>query len=124
MKNINFVLAHMYHLKYFIPLVIEGNKRGIKSTFYNFYNEGEYKKVMVEEKNNALYVGHTYLHYEYLEGLADKFGFDFKVVNNSNELEGVTFLGEKRGLNHVEKNNKTYKVVLTVLLDFMYIGKK
>jgi len=40
MKHINFVLAHMYHLKYFIPLILEANKMGITSNMYTFH-QGE-----------------------------------------------------------------------------------
>ena len=32
----NFVLSEMSFLKYFMPLIIEGNKRNIKSHFYIF----------------------------------------------------------------------------------------
>ena len=119
----------MYHLKYFIPLVIEASKRGIKSTFYNFHVDSEYQKVIVDDKNNPSYNSHPYRHYDHIRELGDKFGFEFKVVKSGFNMEGITFLGEKRGLNHIENNDKTYKVVLTVLLDFTpewydgYIGK-
>ena len=33
MKDLNFLLREMTHLRYYIPIVIEGNKRGLKSKF-------------------------------------------------------------------------------------------
>ena len=30
----NFLLMEMTHLRYWMPLVIEGNRRGIQSTFF------------------------------------------------------------------------------------------
>ena len=37
----NFILTEMTFLRYFMPLIIGGNKRNIKSTVY-YHNSGKY----------------------------------------------------------------------------------
>jgi len=112
MQIINFVLAHMYHVQYFIPLIMEANKRGIKSKVFTFYIEADWEK----GKNSSV---HPYRYIDYIKEIAKKYDFDFNLCNDANEIEGLTFFGEKRGLSNIlTSNKKTHKVILTRLIDF------
>ena len=57
----NFVLGHMYHLKYFMPLIIEGNKRGVKSNIFTFLADKDF------ERGSKSYA-HPYRYIDYLKG--------------------------------------------------------
>ena len=62
-NEINFLISEMTFLRLFMPLVIEGNRRGIKSNFFYFGASGKYncvsnprnKPILIEilEKHNA-----------------------------------------------------------------------
>lgn len=117
MQNINFVLAHMYHLKYFIPLAIEANNRGIKSKFYTFFEKKE------DLDNLKLSHNSPYKHLIEINELGREYGFDFELRNSKdNNISGLTFFGERRGLSHFLNNQKINKVVLTCLRDFVEKG--
>ena len=78
--NLNFVLMEMTHLRYWMPLVIEGNKRGLKSSFYVGYlvNTGcpsRYQKSLYEA--------------------IDKYNIDLKSVDGLENAKGILFSSEK-----------------------------
>ena len=104
----------MYHLKYFIPLVIEANKHNIQSNFYAFYkNDSELQ--LGKTINN-----HPFKHVEDIEKLSKEYEFNFELRQvKHNDLKGVTFFGERRGVSHFINNKDVYKVVLVCLRDYV-----
>jgi len=96
----NFLLTQMLQLRYFMPLIIEGNKRGIKSTLW-------YSNV---KKDYADPFGHL----AYLKALAEEFGFN---LSKSASWKGLTFLPDGRWARGMLPE-PTYKVVLTQIADF------
>ena len=110
----NFVFAHMTHLKYFMPLVIEGNKRGIRSKFYTFCkNDKEFEK----HKNSDY---HPYKHIEDIKKFSAEYDFDFELCRDDKNIKGLTFCGERRGIFNISKGNRdVYRVVLVCLKDFV-----
>ena len=78
---INFVLAEMTFLRYFIPLTIEAGKRGIKSKYF-LKASGKYNCPWGGENNSEL------------KSLSSKFNFE---IHNFSEIpkEGVFFLTRK-----------------------------
>ena len=103
--TLNFLLREMTHLRYFIPIVKEGNARGIKSNFClvpsNKYNcptkHGGNCKQIMEEYNIDMFTG------------------------DANDIEGFWFVNESSGLDitkEVAKAGKSSIVVTTYQTDF------
>ena len=46
----NFVLHEMTFLRYFIPLIIEGNRRGVKSKMYVYWTSNKYSSTIKNQK--------------------------------------------------------------------------
>ena len=109
--HINFVMAHMYHVKYFMPLIIAARKRNIEPRVFTFYRKAEWEKGL---KSYA----HPYRSMDYLKDLAKQYDFEYKLCDNDKDIEGLTFFGEKRGLSNVSPRKDIHKVVLTCLRDF------
>jgi len=100
----NFLLMEMTHLRYWMPLVIEGNKRGIQSVFYiapsHKYNcPHKYESVLAQ-----LVIHHNVL---------------FKDIADVKSAKGLLFSNEKTGVNFVAKAKDTKKVVCTYQTDFI-----
>ena len=97
----NFCLTEMTYLKYFIPLVIEGNRRGIKSNFYvgtnqKYTNPGKYKKEIIDiSKQYEITI------------------FDIKEACNA---KGITFFIEGSGIDFFSKD--IFKISITALTDY------
>lgn len=108
------VLAHMYHLKYFIPLVLEAKKNGIVTNMYTFHSG------VASISKSKGFKNHPYNYIEHIGGLGRQYGFNFEFchVDDSEKVEGLTFFVEKRGLSNLENNKNISKVVLVCLLDF------
>lgn len=105
----NFILSEMTFLRYFIPLIIAGNKMGIKSTIY-YYPSNKYNCPI---KN-----------FTHLESLSKNYKFNLK-RKDCKKLTGTTFLIEGVGANEVEADKK---ISLTYMSDFQisyqnYINK-
>jgi len=113
-SHINYILSNMYYLKYFIPLIVEGNRRGIEARMFTFYRQEEFDKFKDAKR-------HPYANVEFLKNMAKKFNFKFDLCNNDKDIEGLTFLVEKRGLSNFSSSN-SYKVVLTCMLEFVANG--
>jgi len=90
----------MLQLRYFMPLIIEGNKRGIKSTVWYSSVKNDYANPFNHLKN--------------LGWLSEKFGFN---LSKSVSWKGLTFLPDGRWARG-QLPAHTYKVVLTQLQDF------
>ncbi len=102
--RLNFVLMEMTHLRYWIPLVREGIKRGIKSTFYigasGKYNcPFKYSKVLYE--------------------LTEKYDITFVPIEQLKEAKGLLFSSENTGINLVREAKDCKKVVSTYQTDFI-----
>lgn len=105
MKQFNFLLREMTHLRYYIPIVKEGNRRGVKSNFCmvpsNKYNcptkHGGNCKQIMREYNIDVFDGTT------------------------EDVEGFWFVNESSGLDitkEVSKAGKAKIVVTTYQTDF------
>ncbi len=101
----NFALMEMTALRYFMPLVIEGNKRNIVSTFF----------VGRSNKYNC-----PFLHMDNLKSLSDEFKFKIKPIDKLCEEKGVVFFIESVGLDYASPESK--KVTIIFGTDFRYIG--
>jgi len=92
----------MQQLKYFMPLIIEANKRSISSRVY--YTS--VKKCYAEPSN----------HMNVLKEYSDQYRFD--LLPYTTQFEGLTFLLENRWPSNLP--HKTYKVVLPLMLSFTH----
>tara|TARA_R100001082_G_C4358896_1_gene158308 strand:+ start:920 stop:1954 length:1035 start_codon:yes stop_codon:yes gene_type:complete len=101
--NINFVLKEMTALRYFMPLVIEANKIGVKSNFfvgtYNKYNcPFRYKEIVTK--------------------LSEQHGITLQKIAALNEAAGPIFYIESVGLEETAEDNKNKKYSITYMSDF------
>jgi len=113
-KHINFILSHMGQLKYFLPVIIEGNRRGIESRMYLIYDGKP-----VDYENT--FGHHPFSHMAEITQLSKTYGFCFNMYPSGDQVKGVTFFGERRGINHFVGSKDTYRVVLTMMIDFAQI---
>lgn len=95
----NFILRQMSHIRYMIPLIINGNSRGIKSTLY-WQSCGKYNSP------------HAYK--DVLKKLSKNFSFTL-INSDSGSLDGITFNVEGDGF---EKFEIEKLVILTNMTDF------
>ena len=100
----NFLLMEMTHLRYWMPLVIEGNKRGIQSTFY----VGPSNKYNCPSRHHSL-----------LNKLSEEHSINILPVNAIPNAEGLLFSSEKTGIKLVEQAKNTKKIVCTYQTDFI-----
>lgn len=101
----NFILRQMSHIRYMIPLIIEGNYRGIKSTIY-WQSCGKYNS--------------PHLYGDVLKNFSKKFCFTL-INSDSGNLNGITFNVEGDGI----ENFQTEKlVILTNMTDFHLSHKR
>lgn len=105
--NINFILMEMTHLRYWVPLVIEGNKRGLKSTFY----------VGASNKYNCPNIDKNK---KQLEQIAKECGIELQPINQINNIKpGLIFSSEKTGIDIIQNVNNCKKIVATYQTDFI-----
>ena len=102
--KLGFILTQVTLLRYFMPLIIEGNKRGIKSTVFIFDNS--------PVKYNA-----PSKHMDIINSLSSKYGFEIKQIENIDRFDGIVFILECSGMEAVQ--NKHKMVVLTATYDFV-----
>lgn len=116
MTNINFFLLETTHLRYFVPLIIEGNKRGIKSSVF-VGRTGKYSN--------------PYSNIEYINYTAEKYNFDIYPAEQIKNISGIVFCAEGNFLTRypelVNDNQKIYAI--STMIDFVthhkkYIDKK
>ena len=104
----NFLLSEMTYLKYFIPLIIEGNKRGIESTLY----------ICPCHRINGASKDH---HRKQIEILSKKYLFNIKdigIINKIEEKAGLTFMVEGQGVKYLSELKRCIKVSLSYMSDF------
>ena len=101
----NFLIEEMTFLRYFFPLVIEGNRRGISSKFF-IGKSGKYNCPQLQHHQNQL------------RFLADK--FDVTLLNKNDIINhpGITFLIEGVGVNATCSIHKN--VSITYMTDFRH----
>src|SRR3990167_565846 len=109
----NFVLSEMSFLKYFMPLIIEGNKRNIKSHFYIF----EHNKYTSPFKQKNI---------SYLKDLCATHNVDIHTIKELKNSNDITFFVEGSGLEYANEIQK--KISLIYGTDFVslydrYINK-
>jgi len=100
---INFIFREMTSLKYFLPIVQEGNRRGIQSTFY----------IEFCKKYNcpSRYV-------EYLSKVCQDNEITVKEIDKAHKAEGPTFYCEDSGIGCQNSNYVGKKISLTYQNDF------
>ena len=99
----NFLALEMTFLRYFLPLIICGNKRNIKST------------VLVERNNKY---NCPIKNAKHLESLSDKYNFNVRYASKANK--DITFLIEGVGANLTNAK----KVSMTYMTDYTLSWKK
>lgn len=102
--RLNFFLREMTHMRYFIPIVREGNSRGIKSTFY----------VTLSNKYNCPKKNETSL-----LAAAREFGIEIKAGSEIVNASGVIITSEESGLGLIKQNSVATKVSLCYQTDFI-----
>jgi len=103
MKEINFFLREMTHLRYFIPLVLEGNARGMKSIFY----------VVPSNKYNC-----PLLHEISLKSACEQLNVEIREGRKIVDAEGIIITSEESGIDIIKKNTKAKKVTLCYQTDY------
>ena len=102
--NINFIVNNMGFLRYFMPLVIEANKRNISSKLF-----------MV--KSTKYCNCHKYLND--LKSLSEQYNFGLHEAEKINKFPSqVTFVVEGRSAKKIKYD--TLKISLVCLFDFLF----
>ncbi len=101
----NFVLTEMTLLRYFIPLVIEGNRRGLKSEFY------------ILEKSTGKYNCVSF-YPKIVKEVCEKYNIGLNSISTLNKSEDLTFYIEDSGIGHHHIDNPAKKICLTYQHDF------
>jgi hypothetical protein len=99
--KINFVLLEMTWIRYFMPLIIEANKRGVRSRVF----------VGRSDKYNC---PHKYK--DTIYDLATQYNFDIIDVSKAKEYDGIFFLVEAKGRQFLRGDQK--KIVLTYMTNY------
>ena len=102
--HLNFYLREMTHLRYYIPIVQEGNSRGLKSSFY----------ISPSNKYNC-----PMLHKIYLDKVCKLYNVDQKEGNNITNAKGVIFTSEESGIDIIKRNSNAKKISLCYQTDFI-----
>lgn len=102
----NFILDQMTFVKYYIPLVLAGNKRGLNSTFYYKPKPAKYNCPI---KN-----------FKHLECLSKEYGFKIKPLGPE-YLEGLSFFIESVSAEEVRSDKK---ISFTYMTDYILRTKK
>ena len=86
--QLNFLLREMTHLRYFIPIVKEGNKRGLQSLFY----------VIPSYKYNC-----PEKHVLVLNSVGQKHNIIFKKGQEITNAPGIIFTSEESGIDLITR---------------------
>jgi len=101
--TLNFFLREMTHLRYFVPIVMEGNSRGLQSIFY----------VTPSNKYNC-----PILHRLSLEKVCNELNIIMKDANDIVGANGIIFTSEESGIEFIKKNTTAKKVTLCYQTDY------
>ncbi len=88
----NFLLGEMTHLKYFLPLIAEGNKRGLKSRIF-CWRSNKYNCI---SRNSHMF-----------EDLSKAYNFEIHVAQDVSKYVGPVFCIEGLGVEHIDKDSQT-----------------
>lgn len=103
--KLGFIVTQMSHLKYQIPLIVEGNKRGLDSTVF-MYKSDKYHC--------------PYRYEQLLIDMGNEYGFTVKSIDGISDFQdGVVFVIEGSLADRVPSSNK--KVSLAIAWDFINI---
>ena len=116
----NFVITEMTFLRYFMPLIIEGNKRGIKSRVFISENN-KYNNPLYPNNLNVLHELHK-THNIAVEMIKKQHHIDEAEQAHINKFPDTTFLIEGCGVDDIEYSNKI--ISFTYMTDFSGIYKK
>jgi len=103
----NFILTEMTFLRYFIPLILEGNKRGVSSKVFWSTN--------TKYSNPSIFL-------PLLKNMSMDYGFDLLPISAINDYADVTFMVEGAGLSNIR--HKGRQVVITATMDFITLYPK
>jgi hypothetical protein len=122
MKYINFVVGAVAWVQYFMPIVIEGQKRGIPSNFFIRGNPKGYANLYVPE------------HFNQIKKTCEKYHINMYSISEIGKFSGLTFLMEgdisgtsakdyeSSGL--LQLNKSHLKVSFTFNADFIWSYEK
>ena len=99
----NFLIKEMTYLRYFMPLVSEGNKNGVISKFF-VGKSGKYNCPNLPK------------HKSQLKTLTEEFNIQSYQINEVTDHPGLTFLIEGVGVNYTNDSHK--KASMTYMTDF------
>lgn len=102
----NFILFEMTYLRCFVPLIIEGNRRGYKSRMF----------IGANTKYNC-----PYKNIECLKKLSEQYRFEIRTIKEINQFKDITFLVEGVGGDYVPREFGIMSLVYGT--DFLCIGK-
>lgn len=102
--NLNFFLREMTHLRYYAPVIREGNARGAKSTFY----------VVPSGKYNC-----PFTHQKKLETFCKQNLVSVGSINEILNCQGYLFTSEESGIDIIKRNEKAKKISMTYQTDFI-----
>jgi hypothetical protein len=104
--KLNFFLNECTHLRYFIPLVKEGNNRGFESTFF-IGDSGKYNSPFRHGKEVKIHVADNRI--------------NLRPISQLKEMEeGITFFVDPYRDRVELSNEKQKKVILTYMTDFTF----
>jgi len=106
----NFVLFEMTFLRYFLPLIIEGNKANIRSGVY-----------ICKPNMNTKYNSPS-KHLDSLNKLAREYDFDVYDIDEIANNDNPNILIEGVGIDHVKNNQPTYS--MTYMIDYKHLYDK
>jgi hypothetical protein len=99
---VNFILSEMTFLRYFMPLIIEANKRGVKSNLYI-------------GRNNKYNNPHSFM--DQLKNLSQEYDFHMRDISEAHNCKGITFLIEGVDVDRLDRS-KTKIISITYMTDF------
>ena len=106
----NFVLFEMTFLRYFLPLIIEGNKTNIKSSVY-----------ICKPHMNIKYNSPS-KHLSSLNDLAKEYDFDVYDIDEIVNNDSPNILIEGVGVDHVKNGQPIYSI--TYMVDYKHLYDK
>ena len=103
--NLNFLIREMTHLRYFLPIVQEGNRRGVKSKFL-ITSSGKYNCPFKYVKK--------------IKSVCEE--YDVEMAESTKNLSGFLFINENSGLDiasEAVRSNDCKLIVTTYQTDFI-----
>jgi hypothetical protein len=122
MKYLNFIIGSVSWVPYFVPIAIEGNKRGLISYFFIRRNRKKYANPYSEN------------HIKQIVKITTKYNIKIKEISEVTKFPGLTFLMEaditgNRPADHIASglsylNSSHFKVSFTFNADFIWQYEK